>query len=450
MATQFLFVDQGAQHDRIAKRQIRQHVMKGKNAGRKIKRPSRLDIVSHGKEQKQWYPGAADETFSIAFQLVGLPVEVSPQSLRVIHEFFHFTTERMYPMQLGLSLDDSKRMWLKLFFADTETFECNLAMMQAANETYLGRGETSPRALTNLAKTFARVQQRILSPDALADSTVTIVISLVNQEHLRGDLSGATIHIAGLRRMVELRGGLDQLEHNPPLLMKICKMDLVYALQYGGQTAFFRDNLAEVRQTLRRQGCAMDREEAAAMVRHPESDLGGALREVLVDALSLGHLFNQDRGAGSVGLFAFQEIFLSIGFRLLRTCPMDGPPLVSPLRATCHTGLLLFAMSIFLRHDSKSVLDCTLATQRLKDTLARTICDEASEWRLWLMMMGAIWTLGDDQVAAWLRPMLSETASYLRLTTWTEARARLQRFPWINKLHDQPGREVWDQLRGNV
>ncbi|KAI6779954.1 putative leucin zipper protein [Emericellopsis cladophorae] len=96
---------------------------------------------------------------------------------------FHFTTERMYPRQLGLSLDDSKRMWLKMFFADTETLECNLAMMQAANETYLGRGETSPRALTSLAsltETFARVQQRILGPDALADSTLTIFISLVN------------------------------------------------------------------------------------------------------------------------------------------------------------------------------------------------------------------------------------------------------------------------------
>lgn len=47
---------------------------------------SRLDIVSHGKEQKQWYFGAVDETFSKAFQLVGLPVEVSPPALRVINE----------------------------------------------------------------------------------------------------------------------------------------------------------------------------------------------------------------------------------------------------------------------------------------------------------------------------------------------------------------------------
>ncbi|KAI6779953.1 uncharacterized protein J7T54_000253 [Emericellopsis cladophorae] len=133
------------------------------------------------------------------------------------------------------------------------------------------------------------------------------------------------IHIAGLRRMVELRGGLDQLQQNPPLLMKICKMDLVYALPYGGQTAFSRDNLAEVRQTLRSQGCVMD-------------DFG-----------------------------------------------------VATLSDVSHG----------------SVLDCDLVTQRLKDTLARTIHDEACESRFWLMMMGAIWTWRDDQVAAWLRPVLS-------------------------------------------
>lgn len=63
---------------------MRQHVMKGKNAGRKISRPSKLSIAPRG--QSIWYPGAVDERFGNAFEMVGLPVKVHPQGLRVINE----------------------------------------------------------------------------------------------------------------------------------------------------------------------------------------------------------------------------------------------------------------------------------------------------------------------------------------------------------------------------
>lgn len=84
MADQFLFVDSGVQHDRAAKRRMRQHVMKGKNAGRRISRPSKLSIAPRGKQP--WYPGAVDEGFGIAFEMVGLPVKVTSRALRVINE----------------------------------------------------------------------------------------------------------------------------------------------------------------------------------------------------------------------------------------------------------------------------------------------------------------------------------------------------------------------------
>lgn len=84
MATQFLFVDSGTQHDRTAKKRMRQHVMKGKNAGRKISRPSKLSLDPRGRQP--WYPGAVDERFGIAFEMVGLPVKASPHALLVINE----------------------------------------------------------------------------------------------------------------------------------------------------------------------------------------------------------------------------------------------------------------------------------------------------------------------------------------------------------------------------
>jgi hypothetical protein len=52
MQTAFLFVDSGGP-DREAKRQMRRHVMKGKNVGKKLHRPSRLDLATGNQAQSK-------------------------------------------------------------------------------------------------------------------------------------------------------------------------------------------------------------------------------------------------------------------------------------------------------------------------------------------------------------------------------------------------------------
>lgn len=318
-------------------------------------------------------------------------------------------------------------------------------MMQAANEIYLGRGAGSPRALSCLAQTFASMQKRLRGSDALTDSTLTIVVSLISQQQMQSDIEGAKVHIAGLRRIVELRGGIDQLEGNLPLLLKICKMDVVFALQYGGSTAFFRDKLLDVREKMSRQGFKLDHEASAAMVQcRPEHS---AVHDVLLDALGLGLLFNDSIDAGVIGLVSFQEIMMSIFFRLLRIRPVDGPRLDLPLDEKYHTGLVLFMMSVFLRHDNRRVVECSLVSKSFVDTLAGGSGHEHPELCLWVMMMGGIWTSGDDQIAAWLFPVALDTASCMGLETWAHVRTCVKKYPWVDRLHDRPGAELWKQIK---
>lgn len=75
----------------------------------------------------------------------------------------------------------------------------------------------------HLAQTFSWVREQLKSDNALSDSTITVILCLVLQEQLRKSQVVATIHYQGLRKMIELRGGLEQLEGNLPLLLKICK-----------------------------------------------------------------------------------------------------------------------------------------------------------------------------------------------------------------------------------
>lgn len=100
---------------------------------------------------------------------------------------------------------------------------CSISLMQACNEIFFANGETPPRALQHLSRTFTMVQDRVNGEEALSDSTLAIVISLFHQEQIRKQYAAARVHMEGLQRMVKLRGGIEKLESSPYLMLKTCK-----------------------------------------------------------------------------------------------------------------------------------------------------------------------------------------------------------------------------------
>lgn len=95
--------------------------------------------------------------------------------------------------------------------------------MQASNELFLGDGEKSPAAMYHLSNSLQYVRERLESEEALSDSTMGIVMSLITQEQCRQQHTAARIHMDGLAKMLELRGGLESLQSNVPILLKACK-----------------------------------------------------------------------------------------------------------------------------------------------------------------------------------------------------------------------------------
>lgn len=161
-----------------------------------------------------------------------------------IFQVFDLTTDRLCPVKLGISLDEVKYSWFQMLFTDEAgefadahipkdpslsfltsfpAYHCNLGLMQACNGIFLSDGNSPARALYHLSQTFLRVQARLESDDALSDSTLGLVISLVLQEQIRNQLPAAQVHGRGLQRMIQLRGGLTQLEGNVGLVLRACK-----------------------------------------------------------------------------------------------------------------------------------------------------------------------------------------------------------------------------------
>lgn len=95
--------------------------------------------------------------------------------------------------------------------------------MQACNEIYLGNGGSTTKELYHLSQTFPQIQRKLESHDALSDSTMGLVLSLIAQEQIKNQGPAAELHARGLQTMVELRGGLGHINRNLTLVLKVCK-----------------------------------------------------------------------------------------------------------------------------------------------------------------------------------------------------------------------------------
>jgi hypothetical protein len=99
-----------------------------------------------------------------------------------------------------------------------------MTIMDTFSDFFQGRETASPKAMYHLSQAVSLVNQTLDTPDALSLSNLTVVNLLILEGILRGGRSSASaaIHLGGMRRMLELRGGLSMIEEEW-LAVKFCK-----------------------------------------------------------------------------------------------------------------------------------------------------------------------------------------------------------------------------------
>lgn len=106
-------------------------------------------------------------------------------------------------------------------------FKGCISLMSACNNLFLGDAKDSTLSLYHLFETIKIVRRRLAGDQALSNSTIAIVLSLVQQEQMRNEFDIAHTHAKGLGKLIELRGGIEKIESDGPqnelLVMKLCK-----------------------------------------------------------------------------------------------------------------------------------------------------------------------------------------------------------------------------------
>lgn len=82
------------------------------------------------------------------------------------------------------------------------------------------------QAMRHVSHTFRLVNQRLSGQSAVTDLTIAAIVSMAQYEHLQNQYQQGSVHVQGLQRIAQLRGGVGELmTSHPDLVQKMLRYD---------------------------------------------------------------------------------------------------------------------------------------------------------------------------------------------------------------------------------
>jgi hypothetical protein len=105
---------------------------------------------------------------------------------------------------------------------EDETFLNAFLLSHSVYRDHLTQETFSPMTCFHLRRTLSSLNKKLADREScLADTTFFVVLLLGGMAHSLGDLTAAEAHLLGLRRLVDLRGGLQGLRRSYNLYFKV-------------------------------------------------------------------------------------------------------------------------------------------------------------------------------------------------------------------------------------
>lgn len=103
----------------------------------------------------------------------------------------------------------------------TLDFHSTLAISGSYVDFFERKPGISSKTLYHISKAYALVNLKLSSPNSVSDSAIAAVITLTIYQQVHCQHSTGLIHLKGLHRMIQLRGGITALmKENRTLALK--------------------------------------------------------------------------------------------------------------------------------------------------------------------------------------------------------------------------------------
>jgi hypothetical protein len=137
----------------------------------------------------------------------------------------------MYPLESCIIFHKKTKvdtLWFELLTSDAAYMHA--AIFASQSYIFLSSARETPvavrRAIEHHSAALRLLRQRLSVPngeDKVSDATVLVVLYLALHAHIMGHFDTAKHHMEGLRRIVDIRGGLAAFSYNTKLIMELLK-----------------------------------------------------------------------------------------------------------------------------------------------------------------------------------------------------------------------------------
>ncbi|KAI1097272.1 hypothetical protein F4804DRAFT_183348 [Jackrogersella minutella] len=491
-------VSTGAKLDPELRKFVRSHVMQGKNRGR-ILRPRyqksvELNVKESNKGTSSKDDECADESQAPAYpptipNRVGSDLSFMPladtmdeSTVSVIIEFSTIAKKALFPLESCINFGPRTKAWMEALSVDPAYL--NAMAFSAKSYFDLKRGDMSSSgpavADPHVVKTLRLLRERLELPahgdmTQFLSGTAAVVLCLAFHAHIVGEYEAARHHMLGLRRIVDLGGGLSGLKDNVKVIVEILRCDIGMALHSGFKPIFFADLEQEpywpypdyslyVYDSTSVIFTSSVEEEIFLSILEP--DVAIAWRVIKQFTVYVNH-------AAVTGFKLPKEALLdsmaSVMYRLLHKSSLFAR---GSFDEAVRLGLLAFSSSIFLQwagvrlpytHFPAVYRDClvnldlesadsSLASASSARTLAPAVDESGgnppSPWSsrllIWLLTVGYISILDSSDGDAWLKPWLRVNLELCEMRSWPAMHHVLNSFMWAKPVHDSPGEALFN------
>ncbi|KAI0139588.1 hypothetical protein F4776DRAFT_616844 [Hypoxylon sp. NC0597] len=436
---------------------IRRHVMMGKNRGKtrqtKRKRQESSELRDAANPEKL-LTESSDRASLIATRHSTIPPKVGselstiqladavePSIVATVLQFSSIAKQALYPLESCISFDKGdKRQWIEPLSFDSAYLHTMVFTTHDYFNLLLHRtpcGETSP----HFFKTLRILRERLLregdGSSKISTLTASIVLALASHALLVKEYSSAKHHLEGLRKIINLRGGITTFKDSLKLLIEIIRCDLGMVFHCGTRPLFL-DVLSWQRFPLHPESHQI--EFPCNTDKVPKS-INGQLVMIWTTMERFCSIINfAAKSKSRIPKEIFLNTMASVMYGLI-----DMEFDVRSTDEVIRLGLLAFSSSVFLQWKQMRMSYAHFSAL-YKDCLMRVdFSNIPAQLQLWLLMVGAISVFGkvDNE---WLEPPLTATMNLCHIGSWTDMRDLLSTFMWIGIAHDELGKSVFDSM----
>ncbi|KAL2833077.1 hypothetical protein BJY01DRAFT_225623 [Aspergillus pseudoustus] len=182
--------------------------------------PGYEDPGSIGRLERS--PGLAGYRFGLLDPFDSYPSTRLPREhvQRLIHSFLHKIAFQYYPLDLSASSNPFLVSWWPLALGDPALFHVSLQTACLDEELLAQRGFHASEIL--MADSVALLRRKVEDPSlAVQDGTMNSVITLAAIEFGKGNTRISQMHVDGVKKLVDMRGGINAVRQTSPLTARM-------------------------------------------------------------------------------------------------------------------------------------------------------------------------------------------------------------------------------------